>query len=384
LSESVSEGRLLLEVRPRHARITESAKPEKTDAWTVRTILGWQSAPYHDMRLTAQYIHTGILRPANLNADPAKLFSSPYPLLPDPAHSGINQFFVDYAGMPSTRLRVGRQILRIDDERFVSDMDFRQTPQLFDGVTLINTALEETEIQVGEYRRRRTVLGGSNRLRLRILHAGWNPLPDHTLAGYGYWHDQAATGSQTGFAHNAQRIIGVHAEGSVPVGDTWRWTYHLGYARQNRIGDGDARIKARYSRIGMGMASTGASLWAMRVDHETKGSERGAYGFQTPLSDFYAFNGWALQYTSTPPQGLRDTWVTLRGRVEKLEVFAEGHRFRSDFGSAPLGREFDLGVTYTLDGNLALKLQYAQFTPGADARVKNDVEKTWLTLIYAY
>lgn len=130
-------GHLLLEVRPRYALISETVRPEKTDVWTVRTTLGWQTAPYRDLRFTAQYIYTGILGPARLNAIPAQSFSSKYPLLPDPAQSGINQIFADYTGVPSTRLR-------IDNERFISDVDFRQTPQVFDGVTLINSALPET------------------------------------------------------------------------------------------------------------------------------------------------------------------------------------------------------------------------------------------------
>ena len=383
-SDSIANGRLLLEIRPRFAVITETNKPEKTEAWTVRSSLGWQTAPYHDLRLTAQYIFTHVLGPGRLNTDPAQGATSPYPLLPDPANNGINQLFVDHTGLPSTRVRLGRQILRIDDQRFVSDVDFRQTPQVFDGVTVTNTALLNTEIQLGEYRRIRTVLGSTNALRLHILHVAWNPLPEHTLAAYGYWHDQAATGSQTGFANNAQRIAGTHAEGGFALGAAWRWMYHLGYARQNRLGDGDTRIKANYKRVGMGLHSTGTSIWGARLDHEVKGSNHGVYGFQTPLTDFYAFNGSALQYTSTPPQGLRDTWLTTRGHIGKLECFFEAHRFRADFGGLSLGREFDLSVTYPFTHNFLVKLQHAQFRAGDGARLKKDVDKTWLALTYTY
>ncbi len=381
LSESIAHGRLLLEVRPRYARITETAKPEATDAWTVRTMLGWQTAPFHDFRLTAQYIHTSIVGPKYMNDDPARIPTSAYPLLPDPANHSINQLFVDYSGVPATRLRVGRQILRIDDQRFISDVDFRQTPQVFDGATIVNTSLPGIEIQLGEYRRMHTVLDRTNKLRLHILHAAWNPAPDHTLAAYGYWHDQAATGSQTGFSNNAQRINGAHAEGGFSLNDTWRWTYYLAYARQNRINRGDARINADYTRIGAGFST---SMSGVRIDHEVKGSNRGVYGFQTPLTDFYAFNGWALQYTSTPREGLRDTWFTARHQIDKLEFFMEVHRFRSDFGGLMLGRELDVGLTYPVLNNLEIKLQHAQFKAGSGARATNDVDKTWLAFTYRY
>ena len=384
LVDSIRDGRLMLEMRPRYARITETVRPETTDVWVLRTTLGWQTAPYHNLRVTAQYIYTGVLGPENYNADPAKFATSPYPLLPDPPHSGVNQLFADYTGIASTKLRLGRQILRIDDQRFISDVDFRQTPQVFDGATLTTDVIPETEIQLGEYRRMRTVLGQLNNLRLHVLHAAWNVLPDHTLSAYGYWHDQANTGAQTGFANNAQRITGVQVEGGFPLtslGDGWRWLYFLSYARQNRIGEGDARIKADYQRFGAGVAS---SLGGVRLDHEVKGSNAGVYGFQTPLTDYYAFNGWALQYTSTPPQGLRDTWITGRRHVDKFEAFFEAHRFRSDFGGLALGREIDVGLVYSIYRNVLFKVQHAQFKAGRDARGGNDVDKTWVMVTYVY
>jgi len=384
LGESIANGHLLLELRPRYARITETAKPETTAVWTIRSTVGWQTAPYHDVRVTAQYIYTGIIGPSQLNDDPGQFFSSPYPLLPDPPHSGVNQLYADYNGIAATRIRLGRQILRIDDQRFISDVDFRQTPQVFDGATLITNVLPETEIQLGEYRRVRGVLGDLDKLRLHILHAAWNPLPGHTLAAYGYWHDQADTGAQTGFSNNAQRIIGAHAEGGIDatvVGEGWRWLYYLAYARQNHIGDGDARIKAGYFRVGGGLSS---AFGGVRVDHEVKGSDHGVYAFQTPLTDYYAFNGWALQFTSTPPQGLRDTWLTARGHIDKLEGSIEVHRFRSDFGGLALGHEFDAALVYSLLPNLQVKLQLARFKAGEGASRKNDVDKTWLALAYIY
>ncbi len=385
LSNSLANGHPLLEIRPRYARITETVKPEATDAWTVRAMLGWQTAPLFDTRITAQYIYTGIIGPENLNADPSKFSSSPYPLLPDPAHAGVNQFYADYTGLPSTRLRVGRQILRIDDQRFISDVDFRQTPQVFDGATLINTALPATEIQLGEYRRMRTVLGALNNLRLHVLHLAWNPAPEHKLAAYGYWQDQAATGAQTGFGNNANRITGVQAEGGVGIDENWRWLYFISWAKQNRIERGDARIDADYNRAGMGLQwNRGATLWGARIDREVKGSSNGTYGFQTPLTDYYGFNGWALQYTSTPAAGLRDTWATLRGQVGEFGMFIEDHRFRSDYGSRELGNELDANVTYLIANQYLLKLQHARFRAGRDAAVKDDVTKTWLSLTYTY
>ena len=163
--------------------------------------------------------------------------------------------------------------------------------------------------------------------------------------------------------------------------------YYAGVAQQNRIGNGDRRIDANYRRIGMGIQTAGSATFGTRgarFDQEVKGSNNGIYGFQTPLTDFYAFNGWALQYTSTPAQGLRDTWLTARGQMQKLGLFTEYHRFRSDFGGLALGREIDVSATYPITRALVAKLQHAQFRAGSGASTKNDVDKTWFTLTYKY
>lgn len=381
LSEALTSGSLLLELRPRFNLITETAKPETTEVTTVRALIGWRSAPVRDVRLTAQAILTGIVGPKRLNDDPRRFASSPYPLLPDPARQGINQLHLDYSGFDATKIRIGRQILELDDERFISDVDFRQTPQVFDGVTVNSQHLANAELTVGHYWRLRSVLGAASPLRLTIAHGAWNPAPGQSLVAYGYWHDNAATGAQTGFASNAQRIVGLRAEGELRLPARLRASYLGEAAWQRAIGGGDARVAARYYRLGAGI---GNDVWTLRADHEEKGSRRGDYGFQTPLTDFYAFNGWALQFTTTPRSGLRDSWLTLRSNFAAVEARLEYHRFRSAWGAFDFGDEWDGSIAYQLRPDTVARLQLARYRAGRDTPEQNSVNKTWLTLTYRY
>lgn len=385
LSESLGNGRLLLDLRPRYNHITETTKRDAVDAWTARLLLGWQTAPLLDTRVTVQWIDASHPGPKRFNDDPAKIPVSPYPLLPDPVYQGINQLFADYAGLDATRVRIGRQAVRVGNQRFISDNDFRQIPQVFDGMTLTSNALAGIELQAGEYRRVRTTLGRTSRLRLHLLHMAWNPRPDQVLAAYAIGHDQANTGSQTGFGSSAYRIAGVRSEGSIRLDESQRAFYHAEWAQQKAFRGGDARIDANYWRLGAGWTMP---WFSVRLDHESKGSNGGKYGFQTPLTDLYAFNGTALQFTTTPAQGLRDTWLTLSNRIGRVDVFAELHRFRADqvigAASADLGREADFMLTYPVMANLSARLQHARFRAGTGARIRNDVDKTWLTLAYSY
>ncbi|HEX7402720.1 MAG TPA: alginate export family protein, partial [Usitatibacter sp.] len=380
IAESLAQGRFTLELRPRFNRIEESNYPERTQVGTVRAIAGWRSAPFHDWRLTLEGIHTDHFGSGSYNDNGALLATSPFPLLPDPRYTGVNQAHVEYSGVEGLRLRMGRQVVRMDNQRWVSDNDFRQIPQLFDGVSAAYTGIAATELSAGQYWRVRSTSGVVSPLKLSILRAAWNPLPGHALSTYGYFHDQAANGAFTGFADNSYRAIGVKAEGSAASFANVEIPYIAEYAQQRRYADGDSRIDANYRRAGAGLATTD---WTLRYDYEVKGSNAGVYGLQMPLTDFYAFNGWTLHFYNTPRQGLRDQWLTGRAVAANATLYAEAHRFRSDFGGIGLGRELDLSIAYPLMENGVLRLQHARYDPGAgtpDPRIR----KTWLTFALTY
>ena len=380
IEQALAHGRFSLELRPRYNRIDESDKVERAEGVTVRAVAGWRSAPFHGLRLTLEGIHTDHLGPKHFNDDSALFATSPYPLLPDPSYTGLNQAHVEYTGVEALRLSLGRQIVRMDDQRWVSDNDFRQIPQLFDGVSAVYTGIENTELSASHYWRMRSTSGVSSELKLSLLHAAWNPAPGHALAAYAYFHDQAQNGAFTGFADNSYRVIGVRAEGSAVAWHALDFPYTFEYAQQRPYADGDDRIEANYWRAGAGLAST---AWTVRYDYEVKGSNAGLYGLQMPLTDFYAFNGWTLHFFNTPRTGLRDQWLTLRYAVSAFTLHAEAHRFRSDYASIGLGRENDVRLTYLFNENCLVRLQHSRYDPGAgtpDPRIR----KTWLAVTFTY
>jgi hypothetical protein len=323
-------------------------------------------------------IHTDTFA-KSFNDDPSQIATSAYPLLPDPRYSGLNQAYVDYAG-ESFGVRAGRQVVRLANQRWVSDNDFRQIPQLFDGVAARYAPAGNVEIAASWYGHVRTTSGDLDRLDLTLLHAAWNPRPGHALAAYGVFHDQAQNGAFTGFADNSYRVAGVRAEGAVRVRPGLDALYTLDVARKRPYAGGDARVRGSYWSAGAGLAG---DAWTVRYDEEHKGSNAGQYGVQMPLTDFYGFNGWTLHFFNTPRQGLRDRWLTARYAVGDVTVYGEAHRFRSDLGNIDFGREVDIGVTYAWGDHLVARLQHARYDPGSgtpDPRIR----KTWLTLSLTY
>jgi hypothetical protein len=379
LDEAFARGRFTLELRPRYNRISEADKPLLTEGGTVRAVAGWRSAPWHGLRLTLEVIHADQLGSKHYNDDGALFASSPYPLLPDPRYTGLNEAHVEYSGVEGLRLKLGRQRVQMDNQRWVSDNDFRQIPQLFDGVMASYDVLAGAELQAGYFNRLRDTSGNVSDIRLGVLHAAWNPIPGQAVSLYAYFHDQPVTSNFTGFADNSYRIVGIRAEGSLTRGCPLEVPYTLELAQQKPHAGGDSRVDARYWRAGLGLSMV---AWTVRVDTETKGSNGGIYGLQNPLTDYYAFNGWTLHFFTTPRQGLRDRWITGRYAAGPVTLFGEVHRFRSDFGGLDLGRETDVGVSWEALPNAIVRLQHARYDPGASPAA--DIRKTWLTLAYRF
>jgi len=345
----------------------------------VRVVAGFRTAPVDGVRFVLEGIHANQIDP-HFNDDGALFATSPYPLLPDPRYTGVNQAYVEHSGIEGLRVRAGRQIVRMDNQRWVSDNDFRQTPQLFDGVGAWYEALPGTELYAGYFGRVRETSGTTESLKLTLLHAAWNPAPGHSLAAYGYFHDQAQNGAFTGFADSSYRVIGVRAEGAIAGAGGIDFPYIAEYAVQRPFAGGNSLIRAPYWRAGGGIAWRRSVL---RFDYEVKGSNGGYYGVQMPLTDFYAFNGWTLHFFNTPRRGLRDGWVTVRQGLHGFTFYTEAHRFRTDFGGIDQGRELDAGITYDWNERLTLRLQHARYDRGTGTPDPN-IRKTWLTLTYTY
>ncbi|MBL8516770.1 MAG: alginate export family protein [Betaproteobacteria bacterium] len=380
-ADALRNGRFEAQVRPRLNRIHEARKPERADAVTARVIAGWKSAPFHGLRLAAELIHSDRIGPRRFNDNPREV--SPYPLLPDPRFSGINQAWVDWSG-EFANIRIGRQRLRLDNERFVSDNDFRQVPQMFTGAALRGRLGAEAEWRAGRFTRLRGTRGVESDIKLSFAQAAWNPAPGQALLGYLMWYEPPPGGGQTGATNNAHRVAGARWQGQVKTSGGGSWLYHLEAARQSAHAGGDSVISADYLRVGGGWAAGAArGEWVVRLDHEVKGSNTGRYGLQTPLTDLYAYNGWALQFVTTPREGLRDTWITVKKPLGPVDVFGEVHRFRADAGGANLGRELDLGLIWRvpawLGDDARLIAQTARYRqPG------NDVTKLWVALDWRY
>ena len=394
LSEALRDGDLLLQVRPRYTWVDQDGHPQAHWA-SARTTLGWQTLEYRHFSAVAELINVTRFAAEN-GLDYA---SSPgnsswgsgwswwsgmgytpgyYPLLQDPNATEVNRLYLDY-NAHHTLVRAGRQLVRIDNQRFIGDYDFGQLPQAFDGATLDSRALPGARVLYGYYARVRNPYAVEWKTSINAVNLHYEIATPLRLAAYGYFQNQPQTGSVTGFADNSNKIYGGRAWGALRLGERAELLYTAEAAEQRAFAGGDARIDAAYRRLGGGVHVR--SVYA-RVDWELLGSNAGLYGFQTPLGSTQLFTGRADVFATTPRVGLEDLRGTLAFDVGRFSGRLEYHDFHSDVSDWDLGSEWDVGVSWRFTRRLSASLDYADYQAGDPVTGLRDTQKVWVTVDY--
>lgn len=392
LLDAIRQGKSMTNFRLRHEYVDQANRPETAEALTLRSLVGWQTADFQDFSLGAQLIDVAKFRDDYDERDQGipQTSRTSYPIIADPDVTDVNQLYLDWKGLDRTRIRAGRQQVTLDNARFIGDIGFRQVMQVFDGVSLLNSSLPDTELYAAHFERVRQVSTRHRFGNLDIVHARYRWSATASLTAYGYFADfENPTVAPTNVfgldTDQSSKSLGLRLEGSHGLGDDWKLPYTVEYARQTDYAGGDRRIDAHYARLGGGAMF---DSWYARVDYERLSSNGGRYAFQTPFGTNHLFQGWADLFLVTPAQGIRDRYLSFGGKpLAALQLSGEYHMFKSDVGGIAYGKELDLAAAYAVNASLQAKLEYASFREG-DRLIgpmrKPDTEKLWLTLLYSF
>lgn len=296
-----------------------------------------------------------------------------YPSVPDARALEINQAYIDWRG-GAWGTRIGRQMVEIDNARFLGNVAWRQNMQTFDGAQLQWKPTAKLDLQTWWLGRvhhppgdnARDPLARERELDARLLR-GQLVVPAGTLVGYGYWiedRDVAAVSTRT---------LGVRYAAAWPVNAQWRFGLTAEAANQSayaRAVGGDTRyllIEPRFERGPL----------VLRAGFERLGAGNGR-AFQTPLATLHAFNGWADKFTVTPINGLEDRYVSVQGSFNLAGKAAtwlvRGHDFQSDRG-VDYGSEWNAQLGLTLRPGLNTLFKLADYRSDGFAR---DTKKVWV------
>ena len=373
--DAFRDGELTLGLRYRFELVDEDRFPDDGRASTLRTTLGYRTAPWYGLELAAEFENVTDLgfedQHNNAGAGPLDNGVRGRPVIADPEDTETQQAFVAYTPRQGTTLYAGRQEFNYDDQRFVGAVGWRQNHQAFDALRLVSEGLPRTRLTYAYLDRVHRIFGDHQGMESHALHAvvDLGEPGDLTLQGYVLDYDDLVALS------TATWVVGL--SGAQPLGSegALQLTYDLDLAEQRDTGDNPREVDAGYLKAELGLDRGSLRL---RGGLEVLEGEVGG-GFSTPLATLHKFNGWADKFLNTPPDGLEDLYLSIGGRAggpaRGVDLLAVYHDFSAETRELDYGTELDLRAVHTLPWKQQIGLKAAFYD--AD-RFSTDTVKVWL------
>jgi len=379
------------EVRARYESVDDSVHKD-ADAMTVRADIGIAAdiGGIDGLSMKAEATTVQSLGAQNYNS--TSNGHTTYATVVDPVQTRFTQGYLQYK-IGSTTLKAGRQIINLDNQRFVGSVDWRQMPQSFDSAVAVNNSIENLTL-IGAY------VWGVNPVKdlpttdtnSGILHAAYKVSDMLTVTAYDY------------MISSTSDTIGMALTGDVPLASA-KIAYRAEYAAQGdasldtsdivitpTTGKADAyyyNLDALANMNGL-LIGAGYEFLSGAANNGTTSTD-GKTAFFAPLGTLHAFNGWADKFLGgTPIGGLCDATATVGYTAPGLgKAMVVYHDFTTDVamgGKSDLGTEWDLLYTNAIPGVKGLSaLAKAAYYKGGDVTgYTADVSKIWLQLDYKF
>jgi len=391
---ALAKGKVNVNVRLRYEQADEEgvgAITKDSYAPTIRTRVGYTTAPLYGFQAMAEGVNVSVLGPEhNYNAAGSN-GQGARPVVADPPITRLDQAWLGYSYENWISAKVGEQQINLDNQRFIGDVGWRQNMQTYDAVSASSEPIDHLNLyyaylwdvhrvfgNVGGLPAANTDFDSRSHL-INISYSGWKY---GRFVGYAYLLDlQNAAG-----AANSCATYGGYFAGQAPVSDKVTLDYRAEFAWQTDYADSLLRYGTEYYNL-----EAGASIkpFAFGAGYEDLGSgaNTGAGGgrasFRTPLATLHAFNGWDDVFLSTPANGLRDFYAyaqyTLPAQIPVRFIF---HKYDADFGNAGYGQEFDVVASRKFGKYWTALVKYAYYQ-GQDAAAPSltvsgvDIQKFW-------
>lgn len=384
IPDAFKKGKFWLDARYRYEMVDNSTIANDGNASTLRTNLGYETGEIlNSLKFGAEvqdvsYIGDGEDFNNGING------RTTYPSILDPDGTEVNQVYGILGFFPGTDIKVGRQRIELDDERFIGDVGWRQNDQTFDAATLRNTSLSGVEILYSYVVDVNRSLGSDNpaghwESDSHLVNIGIDTLKKRIgeIGAYAYLLD-----FENDSPANSSKTFGIFLKGDKDF-KGFGINYKLEYATQDDYANNPNSYDADYYSLSGGTEIKGLGFG---VNYSVKESN-GAAGtrFRTPLATSHGFNGWA-DVVNSPANGLEDLNFTVsydtgnRGDAfENILALARYHEFSADTGGGDYGDEIDFLLRKTFNENYYAEFKYADFSADSSSGL-SDIEKIWLSL----
>lgn len=390
IPDAFAKGKFSLNARLRYESADQEGGTPQAHAETIRTRFGFTTAPVYGFQ--------AMIEGENITAAQKKTYAagagSPVlrDVIADPTGTEMNQAWLGYNYSTtnfSLGIKGGRQMIVLDNARFIGNVAWRQNMQTFDAVGLKLSPVKGLDLSYNYLWKVHRIFGDNSSLAAatsdfdsesHVFNAAYTIAPLAKVVGYAYLLDLENT--RGGSAANSCATYGGYLTG------TWTFdkehkgtvTYRGEFAWQSDYADSLlnydteyylGELKATYDRFNVG------------VGYEVLGSDKGV-GFKTPLATLHAFNGWADVFLNTPAGGLKDFYasagVNLPGQIPLNFVY---HKFNAESGGADLGQEYDVVASRKFGKNWTALAKYAKYD-GVTAPAAFNKQVLWAELEFNF
>jgi hypothetical protein len=376
LGDALSSGKVSLDLRYRFELVDQEGIERNANASTLRLRLGYTTKEFYGFSIHADLETIQIVGRERYNStDNGK---TDYPIVGDPPDSELNQAYLDFLGIEDTLFRLGRQRIKLDNDRFIGNVGWRQNEQTFDAFTLSNASFENLELTFLYISNVNRIFGEHHSTRSNIRLNGFVFHGKYTLS----------LGSAIAYVHlfnykhepeKSHQNYGMRFDGDYDLSQSTRLLYQLEFATQHDYREGAVKINANYLLLELGCDWNKLKIQA---GYEKLGGD-GIYGFSTPFATLHKFNGWTDKFLSTPDNGLVDKYIYLGYPVDimgrSLVLKAAFHSFDSDSASMKYGTEIGFQAQMDVWEDFNVLVKYANYKAENYA---TNTRKFWVALRY--
>ena len=372
IHEALSNSTAYADINLRYESVEQDNALNDGSALTLRTWIGFSTGSVNGFSVTAEVEDSRIVMGQDdFSVGPTGFNVGEYSVIADPETTELDQAYLQYKNDNFTA-RVGRQVITLDDHRFVGHVAWRQDKQTFDAVSAKYAVNKDLEFFYSYLYKRNRIFAEAADLDSKdhIVHATYKSDIGKFVA-YAYLLEVDNN------TDNALDTYGVSYDGKTKM-DSVSWAYGGEFATQSsESGSGENATDFDASYLNAYVAATVSGITA-KIDYEVLGSDDGLYGFATPLATLHKFNGFADLFLATPQQGLQDLKFSLTGKLAGGKWLLAYHDFSADEstpGVDDLGTEINAQYTKKFAGKYRFGIKYANY----DAQdIKVDTNRFWM------
>lgn len=365
-----NNGSVKVDLRLRYEMVDQDNSVKDADALTLRTTLTYKSPTFNNFSGVVEFEDSRQVFGVDDYNDTVGNNTN-YSVVADPETTELDKGYIQYKQAGFTA-KVGRQVIKLDNQRFVGAVGWRQDKQTFDAATASYKVTEKIDVSYSYISKRNRIFADKKDIDAKdsLLNASYKSSYG-TLTAYGYLLEMDDMPS------NALDTYGIRFKGKTKLGDN-NLLYTAEFATQDSEMSGQADRDADYMLAEVGYQFSGLTA---KLGYESLGSDDAAYAFSTPLATLHAFNGWSDQFLGTPKEGLNDLYVSLAGTLYGGKWAVVYHDFEADESTDTvddLGSEINAVYSRGISKNLSAGIKFASYSDGDSGAGKVDTDKVWL------